>query len=116
MKILNTKYRKHHRTSFSEFIVTHQSSTIERRRLSEIREINEIVQRIMIFVICVNSEIHQIRRYSEFTQSGHNNLAIPSEINRKIHTPFSIDDFPHLINSEIHRGDELRNITFYTMG
>jgi len=42
--------------------------------IREIIEINEIVQRIMIFVICVNSEIHQIRRYSEFTQSGHNNL------------------------------------------
>ena len=39
VKNLNTKYRKHHRTSFDEFIVTHQSSTIERRRLSEIREI-----------------------------------------------------------------------------
>ena len=67
-------------------------------------------------MICMNSEIHQIRRYSEFTQSGHNNLVIPSEIILKIHTPFSFDDFPHLINSEIRRGDELRNITFYTMG
>jgi hypothetical protein len=42
--------------------------------IREIIEINEIVERIMIFVICMNSEIHQIRRYSEFTQSGHNNL------------------------------------------
>ena len=44
------------------------------------------------------------------------NLVTLSEINRKIHTPFSFDDFPSFINSEIHRGDELRNLSFYTMG
>ncbi|MDB4703299.1 hypothetical protein OAF52_01730, partial [bacterium] len=62
--------------------------------IREIIEMNEIVERIMIFVICMNSETHQIRRYSEFTQSGHNNLVIPSEIILKIHAPFSFDDFP----------------------
>ena len=37
----------------------------------------------------------------QHTQSGHNNLLIPSKIILKIHTPFSFDDFPHLTNSEI---------------
>ena len=35
-------------------------------------------------------------------------MVIPSEINHKIHTPFSFDDFPSFINSEIRRGDELK--------
>ena len=31
VKNLNTKYRKHHRTSFSDFIVTHQSLNFENK-------------------------------------------------------------------------------------
>ena len=36
--LINTKYRKHHRLPFSEFIVIHLSEPIERRRLSELIE------------------------------------------------------------------------------
>ena len=31
-----------------------------------------------------------------------------SELKLQIHTPFSFDDFPSFINSEIRRGDELK--------
>ena len=61
-----------------------------------------------IFVICVTYEIHQMPIYSVFTQSGLSNLVIPSELISLIHTPFSFDDFPSFINSEIRRGDELK--------
>ena len=67
-------------------------------------------------MICVTYEIHQILKYSVFTQSGLSNLVIPSEINRKIHTPFSFDDFPSFINSEIRRGDELQKHYFLYNG
>jgi len=43
VKNLNTKYRKHHLTSFSDFIVTHQSLMSQLHRLSEIREMDQWV-------------------------------------------------------------------------
>ena len=36
--LVNTKYRKHHRLPFSEFIVIHQSSMSQQTQLSELIE------------------------------------------------------------------------------
>ena len=42
MDFVNTKYRKHHRPSSDEIVVIHQSEPIEQRRLSELREMDQI--------------------------------------------------------------------------